>query len=106
MSDTDQVNASLDYGPNTRPLQKKPSVNQGSGTLSASASGASAGVNQGEAIKKTKEQCEKVFNMLKGHPSIMLFVEPPDLTNPLFLQLSAEMDFMNLNNIEVKFKTG
>jgi hypothetical protein len=40
------------------------------------------------------------------HPSITLFIEPPDVTNPRFIQLQSEMEVMNLISIEADFKTG
>lgn len=35
----------------------------------------------------------------------MILVEPPELT-PKMIQIQSELDFINLNTIEVKFKKG
>jgi hypothetical protein len=59
-------------------------------------------VNQQIKPQSTKEKCETIMDMLKGHPNISHFFNPLDPMHPKFLELSRE--FINFNHIEVKFK--
>ena len=61
------------------------------------------GVSQQEALE-VRKQCENVFRCLKMHPSVALFVQPPDFNDPHFHQMLMENpDFLNLTQIEMNF---
>ena len=80
-------------------LQKKPSINQGSGNLGGVGKDAAF-----YAVQQTRDKCEQMFNTLKCHPAIPMFLAPPDITNPRYKQVETEMPFMNLTRIEIKLR--
>lgn len=88
---TGEISASMDYGEvsglNSRALQKKPSTSSGQPNP-----------------KDIRQRCEHVFQLLRCHPSIHLFVEPLDPNHPRFNEVSR--DFINLHMIELNFRSG
>lgn len=88
---TGEHNASMDYGEvsglNSRALQKK--------------------VSTGNVLnnpKDIRQKCEHVFQLLRCHPSIHLFVQPLDPSHPKFNEVSR--DYINLHMIELNFRSG
>lgn len=81
------VNSNMDY-------------NEVSGSNRAIKKSSSQQVNP----KEIKQRCEQIFSLLKGHPSVYLFLEPLDPNHPKFNEISK--DFINLQMIELNFKQG
>jgi hypothetical protein len=85
-SGTGEISASMDYGEvsgQSRAVQKKTNL-----------------MNP----KDVKQKCEGVFQLLRCHPSVSLFLEPLDPTHPRFNELQGE--FINLHKIELNFRSG
>jgi hypothetical protein len=86
----------------------------GTGELSASMDyGEVSGQNQRAGSKKpsnltnpkeVKQRCDNLFQTLKCHPSISLFLEPLDPSHPRFAEL--QQDFINLHRIELNYVSG
>ena len=53
-------------------------------------------------VSEAKRRCENVFNLLKAHPAVGLFTKPLDVQHPNFSSVAPQ--YLNLNNIEQKFK--
>lgn len=89
---TGELSASMDYGEfsgtNSKALQKKVSTSS------------TSQVNP----KDIRQRCEHVFQLLRCHPSIHLFVEPLDPNHPKFNEVVK--DFINLHMIELNFRSG
>eukprot|EP00347_Sterkiella_histriomuscorum_P022025 403331949 len=85
---TGEISASMDYGEvsgqNQRAVQKKP------GNLNNP--------------KEVKQRCETLFQTLKCHPSISLFLSPLEISHPRFAEIQP--DFINLHKIELNFQQG
>jgi hypothetical protein len=60
--------------------------------------------SQLELITKVKDSCASVFSYLRMHPNISLFIQPADLSNPRYMQLTNEYGLVNMNIIEANFK--
>lgn len=54
--------------------------------------------------KDIKQKVEQVFQLLRCHSGVQLFLEPLDPAHPKFNELQA--DFINLNKIELNFRSG
>jgi Bromodomain extra-terminal - transcription regulation len=101
----------LSGGESARNLTKKPSVNSGSGNMTAN--GMALGQpspfygNQAEmeAIAVIKKNCEEVFKLLKSHQAYSIFTDPIDFMNPISAQLKNEgLEHFNLLLIENNYR--
>lgn len=54
--------------------------------------------------KDIRQRCEQIFQLLKCHENIELFLKSLDPNHPKFKELMK--DFINLNSIELNFKQG
>ena len=86
---TGELSASMDYGEvsGARAVQKK-----------------IAPISTQLSPKDVRQKCEQVFQLLRCHPSVQLFLEPLDPTHPKFNELQGE--FINIHKIELNFRSG
>ena len=54
--------------------------------------------------KDVRQKCEQVFQLLRCHPSVQLFLETLDPAHPKFNELQGE--FINIHKIELCFRSG
>ena len=119
MGDADQLDfqGNLRCGQRISARDKRPvnynTMAAGTGELSASMDyGEVSGTNARNIQRKSnpmnpkdiKSKCELVFQSLRTHPSVYLFLEPLDPSNPRFNELQAE--FINLHKIELNLRSG